>query len=285
MSTGFYLLWEVSHRMVNDLQTELKYVKTEDNIDHFLRETMQRTTLPGGNSPTTDQPTLINKYHTRAQSDYNSTRQFVMTNVEMGMKTTANIGDKNVNMNAEEAYEQNENGREYQMEPESETETENNQDNHIEENILMEFAGRVMEVIDMHKDVKTILGAKMTKTRNRSKQMRIRRMKESIQERNVKKTKEKKKEGTDSFHRSKASSTYGPKSTVKFHAGLKHRATSMQETSSIASSQVHTRRSVQYKTCLDSTPTVDQDIGPADDTSSSTIWTPEESCLSSDELP
>jgi hypothetical protein len=132
---AFYSLWEISHRMVKDLQTEHKY----DNLNHFLRETMQRATRPGGNTPTTAESSLTNQLHSGVQSDENSKGQLVPVHVEVGMQTVENMEQGKENENTTTAHKVNENDTEHEMETEPfmesgpETEPEIAQDNQIGE--------------------------------------------------------------------------------------------------------------------------------------------------------
>jgi hypothetical protein len=88
-----------------------------------------------------------------------------------------------------------------------------------------------------------------------------------------------KQEGADAHHQFKALVTPDKKSTVKHHAGLKHWSKPIQGTPLTTSPQIHTRdaRPVPSNNWPNFTFTVDQDVGPADDTRNSIIWTPGES--------
>jgi hypothetical protein len=194
----------ISHSMVKDLQSEYTFDNTDDNMDHFIRETLQRSIRPGGDAPTTDQSTITKQSHAFVQRDDNSKGQLAPIDVGIGMIPVANMErkkDKTAKAHAE-------NGTDIEYETEagpltesgSETETEIAQGNDTEGNILMEFAEKVVGVMDMHQDVKSILGAKKKKTRTGTIQMKVRRSNKSIEEKDNNTMKGENKGGPDTLH-------------------------------------------------------------------------------------
>jgi hypothetical protein len=110
-------------------------------------------------------------------------------------------------------------------------------------------------------------------------------MKKPIEEKNKNKMEWNKNNSAGACCQPMASGTSDPKSTVRDRIGLKLGSMSMQEILLTTSPQIHTTndRPVRCKNSFDSTSTADQDLGFADNITHSTIWTPDESCLSSDE--
>jgi hypothetical protein len=274
-------LWYVSHGMVNDFQHT--FVNTNDNMDHFIRETLQRSIRPGGNARTTDRSTLTNQSHASVQWHDDSKEQLAPIDVGIGMKPVENMEQEKEKTT--KALAENGTDIEYETETEScmesgsQTETELALDNETGGDILMDFAEKVVEVMDMCKDVKSILGAKQKLKRKRTRPMMVRRTKPSIEETGKNTMKGKNKGGPNGSHQSKASGTSNLKSTVK--DCMNPSFMSMQGIS--PQNHATNNRSVRYKTRFDSTPTADQDLGLTDNTTNPTICTPEEPCLISNE--
>jgi hypothetical protein len=262
-------LWETSHSMVKYLQSKHTFDNTDDNMDNFIREIHQRAIQPGGNAPTTDQSTLTKTSHEFVQRDDNSKGQLAPIDVGIGMKPMANMGkekEKTVKAHAENGSD-----TEYEteampfMESGPETETEIAQDNETEGDILMEFAEKVVGVMDMIQDVKSILSEKKKKTKTGTRQTRIRRSKNSIEETDKNTMKGKIKGGPDASHQSEASRTSNLKSTVNDRKGFSPRLMQMRGVSPTTSPQIDTMNNlpVRYKTPIYSTPTADPGLGPA----------------------
>jgi hypothetical protein len=218
---GVYPVWNVSKMMIQDLETELGLSQEPSKPFPLVREVMQRSIPTDKNNANMEH--LCSNYQSKSleKPDAKASGWKMPGGVEVGMGAAAGAILENVVENDAKADRENGSGKHNHvgvgggcsMDTSSEGQTIKEPTLWRDEDILMNIAEKVVEVVEMCAEVNKVMGRKNKKRTKGINEMQTNQKQAAMMDMYVNKQKENKVDDNNAGNRSKTSDTSGLYST------------------------------------------------------------------------